>query len=127
MIHVCSLSRLEDTVVKAGAGRLVTLLREGTPFVRPASIAAENHLALFMHDILQEEEGMVAPAHGHVRALVDFATRWDRARPLVIHCYAGVSRSTAAAYVVAAALSPQRDEEELARALRRLSPSATPR
>ena len=38
----------------------------------------------------------------------------------------GVSRSTAAAYTVAAALAPKRDEVELAATLRRLSPSATP-
>ena len=51
---------------------------------------------------------------------------WDRARPLVINCYAGISRSTASAYIIAAALAPQRDELELAKTLRRVSPSATP-
>ena len=44
----------------------------------------------------------------------------------MIHCYAGISRSTASAYIIAAALAPQRDETELAKTLRRLSPSATP-
>ena len=38
--------------------------------------------------------------------------------PLVIHCYAGVSRSPAAAYVAACALAPHRCEMELAQALR---------
>ena len=51
---------------------------------------------------------------------------WDRRAPLLIHCFAGISRSTAAAYTVAAALAPDRDEAELAATLRRLSPSATP-
>ncbi len=44
----------------------------------------------------------------------------------MVNCYAGISRSTASAYIIAAALSPQRDEEELAQTLRALSPSATP-
>jgi predicted protein tyrosine phosphatase len=61
-----------------------------------------------------------------VRRLLDFASEWDRARPMVIHCYAGVSRSAAAAYIVAAALNPHGDEAELAAMLRWLSPSATP-
>ena len=61
-----------------------------------------------------------------MRALLDFARRWDRKAPIVIHCFAGISRSTAAAYSVAAALAPTRDEAELAATLRRLSPSATP-
>jgi predicted protein tyrosine phosphatase len=43
-----------------------------------------------------------------------------------VHCYAGISRSTAAAYVIAAALQPERDESELARELRTRSPTATP-
>jgi predicted protein tyrosine phosphatase len=44
----------------------------------------------------------------------------------VVNCYAGISRSTASAYIIAAALAPSRDEAELANTLRRLSPSATP-
>ncbi|TIP32357.1 MAG: protein tyrosine phosphatase, partial [Mesorhizobium sp.] len=50
----------------------------------------------------------------------------DRAKPMVVHCYAGISRSTASAYIIAAALAPKRDEAELAKTLRFLSPSATP-
>ncbi|TIX80640.1 MAG: protein tyrosine phosphatase, partial [Mesorhizobium sp.] len=48
------------------------------------------------------------------------------ARPLVVHCYAGISRSTASAYIIAAALAPKRCEVELAETLRALSPTATP-
>ena len=44
----------------------------------------------------------------------------------MINCYAGISRSTASAYIIAAALAPKRDEAELAKTLRWLSPSATP-
>ena len=51
---------------------------------------------------------------------------WDRAEPMLIHCYAGVSRSTAAAFIAACALKPERDEFEVARALRAASPTATP-
>jgi predicted protein tyrosine phosphatase len=126
MIHVCPLSRLEETLSSSGATHLVTLLRADTLFERPASVMQERHLALFMHDIAEEQAGMVAPAESHVGQLLAFAASWDRARPMLIHCYAGISRSTAAAYIVAAALEPDRDERELAQTLRRLSPSATP-
>jgi predicted protein tyrosine phosphatase len=51
---------------------------------------------------------------------------WDRAAPLVVHCYAGISRSTAGAFVTACALNPGRDEMVIARALRDASPTATP-
>jgi len=126
MIHVCSLSKVDETVARTGAQRLLSLLAAGTEVVRPASIPAENHLHLVMHDIAVAQEGMTMPGEEHVRALLDFAYRWDRVKPLVVHCYAGVSRSTASAYIIAAALAPRRDEMELARTLRVLSPTATP-
>ena len=86
---------------------------------RPAAIAEADHLCLRMHDIAEAQEGMTPPGEVHVRSLLDFARSWDRAAPLVIHCYAGISRSTASAYIIAAALAPKRDEAELAATLRR--------
>jgi predicted protein tyrosine phosphatase len=55
-----------------------------------------------------------------------FVRSWDRAAPLVVHCYAGISRSTAGAFVTACALNPRRDELAIARALRAASHTATP-
>jgi predicted protein tyrosine phosphatase len=126
MIHVCSLAKLEETVARSGAERVLSLLAAGTEVMRPASIARENHLHLVMHDIAVAQDGMTMPGEDHVRNLLDFARRWDRAKPMVVHCYAGISRSTASAYIIAAALAPKRDEAELAQTLRKLSPSATP-
>lgn len=126
MIFVCPLSKVAETVARAGADRLVSLLTAGTELERPAMIAPENHLLLAMNDIAEAQAGMTLPGEAHVRRLLDFANEWDRAQPLVIHCYAGISRSTASAYIVASALAPQRDEVELAKELRWLSPSATP-
>lgn len=130
VIHVCPLSRLDETVRVSGATRLVTLLTAGSPFQRPAEILPENHLCLWMNDIADEQQGLVAPGMQHVERLIGFAEDWARnsfkAGPLAVHCYAGVSRSTAGAYIIAAALAPEWSEEELARTLRKLSPSATP-
>ena len=55
-----------------------------------------------------------------------FLKEWDRKRPMLIHCWAGISRSTAAAYTALCLFRPQADEEELAWELRTASPSATP-
>jgi predicted protein tyrosine phosphatase len=126
IIHVCPLSRVEETVTRTGARRLLSLLAAGTEMTRPAAIKADDHLHLSMHDIAEAQEGMTLPGEAHVLKVLDFAETWDRARPLVVNCYAGISRSTASAYIIAAALSPRRDEEELAQRLRALSPSATP-
>ena len=120
------MTKVGETVARSGATRLVTLLNAGTPFERPTGIVAANHLFLSMNDIVQEQDGLTLPAPDHVETLLAFVRDWDRSSPLVINCFAGVSRSTAAAYISAAALSPQRDEAELAHTLRRLSPTATP-
>lgn len=125
-LHVCSLARVPHAVVETGARSLITLLDHGTPLARPDSIAAERHLHVSMSDIVLALDGHVLPCESHVAALLDFIRRWDRAEPMLIHCYAGVSRSTAAAYVAACALSPGRDEFELAALLRERSPTATP-
>lgn len=125
-IHVCPMVRVPETIESAGARHLVTILSPNTEFTRPVAIVAANHLHLTMHDIVDELDGHIPPGRNHVEALIDFGERWDRAAPLVINCFAGISRSTAAAYILAAALDPARDEQELADELRRLSPSATP-
>jgi predicted protein tyrosine phosphatase len=126
MIHVCSLARLHDTVDETGARHVVTLLKDVELVRRPAGIAHANHLVLRMDDISQPIDGYTAPADDHVMALLRFVSGWDRAAPLVIHCYAGISRSTAGAFVSVCALNPHRDEGAVANELRRLSPSASP-
>ena len=126
MIHVCSLARLHDTVRESGARHVVTLIKDVSLVHRPATIAAENHLLLDMDDITDHIEGYVAPAEEHVGDLLRFVRSWDRANPLVVHCYAGISRSTAGAFVTACALNPRRDELSIARALRAASRTAMP-
>jgi predicted protein tyrosine phosphatase len=126
MIHVCSLARLHATVDETGARHIVTLLRLVDRVQRPTHIAPENHLVLAVDDITMPVEGYTAPAHEHVKQLIDFVGTWDRATPMVIHCFAGISRSTAGAYVAACALNPQRDEMQIAQAIRRASRTAQP-
>jgi predicted protein tyrosine phosphatase len=126
MIHVCSLARLHDTVRETGARHVVTLIKDVSLVHRPATIPAENHLLLDMDDITDHIEGYVAPAEEHVGDLLRFVRAWDRAAPLVVHCYAGISRSTAGAFVTACALNPSRSEAKIAQAIRAASPTATP-
>ena len=68
----------------------------------------------------------MVPGQDHVEQLLRFARAWPREKPLVIHCWAGISRSTAAAFIAVCALRPDRDEAEVAQALRAAAPSATP-
>lgn len=128
MIHVCSLARLHAVVAESGARHVVTLINAATPVVRPASIAADDHLYLAMNDIIEDMPGFVAPGEAQVAELLEFVQRWhaQRAAPIVLHCWAGISRSTAAAFTTVCALAPNRDERAIAQRLRAASPTATP-
>jgi predicted protein tyrosine phosphatase len=125
-LHVCSLPLIGETVARTGARSLVTLLSPGTEVERPMGIAPERHLYLAVSDIIEPTPGQVLPGASHLDELLRFVLAWDRAAPMVIHCFAGVSRSTAAAYVATCALAPGRDEFAVARALRAASPTASP-
>jgi predicted protein tyrosine phosphatase len=126
MIHVCSLARLHDTVHQTGALHIVTMLKDTDRVERPDHILESNHLILGMDDITSEMDGYVTPCEEHVGRLLSFVRGWDRAKPLVMHCYAGISRSTAGAYVAACALNAERSELTIARELRGASTTATP-
>jgi predicted protein tyrosine phosphatase len=126
MIHVCSLARLHPTVETTGARHVVTLLKDTDLVQRPPSIISDNHLILGMDDISEPLDGYVAPCDEHITRLISFVRGWDRQKPLVVHCYAGISRSTAGAFVTACALNPARSEIAIAWELRRASRTALP-
>ena len=58
--------------------------------------------------------------------LIDLARRWDKSEPILIHCWQGVARSMAAAYIVSCAAQENRCEFEIARELRIAAPHADP-
>ena len=126
MIIVCGLNAVQDLVDAHGVGRVVSLLGPDTPHRNFNRIAAEQHLKLTFHDVVEVTDGFSAPRATDAERLIEFIEDWDRASPMLIHCWAGISRSTASAYTALCMLRPKADEEELALELRAASPSATP-
>ena len=125
-VHVCPLSAVPEVVAGCGASHLVTCLQDEIVVDTPALIKPDFHVRLHVDDISQPMPGYTAPSEEHVAKLIDFALAWGGRGPLVIHCWAGISRSTAAAFVTACMRAPHRDEEEIARAIRLASPTAMP-
>ena len=123
-LYVCPLAKVVDTVGHRACS-WVMILTAGAASVRPSAIEPPRHLRLAVSDIELPQEGHILPGAEHVDRLLAFLRAWDREQPVVIHCYAGVSRSPAAALICACALEPTRCESEIARELRRASPSAT--
>lgn len=126
MIHVCSLAKLSAIVEASGARHIITVMGNVGQVMRPASVPEINHLRVSMDDIPLPMDGFNAPCEDHVATILAFTRKWDRSAPLVIHCWAGISRSTASAFAAACALNAQRSEMDIARSLRAASPSASP-
>jgi predicted protein tyrosine phosphatase len=126
MILVCPLAKLAETVATHRAGRVISLLGEPAMLIRPPGIAAADHLFLHVHDIDQAGDGQILCGAEHVEELLAFVRGWDRRAPLVVHCWAGISRSTAVAFVAACALQPGRDEQAIAGDIRAASATAYP-
>lgn len=126
MIHVCSLAALPATVATTGARHILTVMGDVSRVTRPESVLEANHLMIRMDDITEQADGFVAPCVDHIERALAFVRGWDRTAPLVIHCYAGISRSTASAFMAACALNPHRDETAIARQMRAASPTAYP-
>jgi len=126
MIIVCGLTRAQEQIKLHGAKSVIGILGPETPHPTYADIDPKNHLRLTFNDINVETAGMVAAQETDVQKLVAFVKNWDRKAPLLIHCWAGISRSTASAFSALCVLKPDADEIHLARQLRQASPSATP-
>ena len=89
-------------------------------------LCADEILTLVMHDVGAPAPERIAPASEMVQALLEFSRSWNGSRPLVAQCWAGVSRSTAAAFIIACQKRPDLAERTLAETLRCAAPQATP-
>ena len=126
MIIVGPLHKVQSLVDTHDVSHVVTLLAPDTPHPMPRGIAPGRHLRLYFHDIVQDMDGHIPPRAADAEKLVSFIQDWDRDRPMLIHCWAGISRSTAAAFTALCMLRPAANEIDIAWELRKASPSATP-
>lgn len=124
MITVCSLQAAPEQVARTGARRVISIL--SPPVAFPVFENVEHHLQLDFHDVAAATPGLTAPGEKDLARVISFLKDWNRQAPLVIHCWAGISRSTATAYIAACLFQPHLSEEDLAQSLRDASPSATP-
>ena len=122
-ILVCPADRVRSVAAEHAPSHVAALTAPGTT---PPRVRGAKTLHLGFNDIVEPRPGLVLPSRADVAALIAFGATWDGGRPLLVHCRMGVSRSTAAALTLAAAHHPQKPETELAAALRKAAPVATP-
>ncbi|MGN6311976.1 MAG: tyrosine phosphatase family protein [Xanthobacteraceae bacterium] len=124
-IHVAPLSAVHEVTRKLSSYDLLTLLSPDTDTEVLAALTPQRRLHLVFHDITEARAGLIAPRGEMIAAMLDFSRARLRETPLLIHCWAGISRSSAAAYILACDDHPGR-ESEIANALRTCAPFVTP-
>jgi predicted protein tyrosine phosphatase len=126
IIHVCCLAEMPGHVAQLRPSHLVSLVNPEEMPDTPAEMPSERHLRIAIHDICEPLAGCVHPEPEHLEILIAFLERWAHSEAsLLIHCFAGVSRSTAAALTALVVKAPGR-ELDAARALRAAAPHAQP-
>lgn len=125
-IIVCGLGDVPATLAARRPSHMITLLDPATMIGTPQGLGEGRHLKLSVNDIAEPMEGLVLPHEGVVQQLLTFARDWDETAPMLIHCWAGVSRSTASAFVLACERSPHADERAIAASMRAAAPHASP-
>jgi predicted protein tyrosine phosphatase len=123
---VCGLSDIHGVIARRRPSHMVTLLDPSTMIETPAGLSPQAHLKLGVNDIAAPTDGMIPPDESSVQQLLEFGRAWDETHPMLIHCWAGISRSTASAFVIACDKSPDADETEMALAMRRAARHAYP-
>ncbi|WP_439814301.1 tyrosine phosphatase family protein [Zavarzinia sp. CC-PAN008] len=122
-IHVCPWAELSSLSARITPSHVVTLLDPGDHAETPEGVA--RHLRLGMNDVASPGPGLLPPAVEQVQDLIDFVQTWDETAPMLIHCFAGISRSTASAFVTMCLLN-EGQEREAAMVLRKAASHAAP-
>ncbi len=98
-IYICPLSQLDALIKQVRPSHVMTLLSPDTMVDTPAALRDGMHLKLAVNDIAAPREGLIAPDQSHIAQMLDFVDSWNHEAPMIIHCWAGISRSTAAAFI----------------------------
>jgi predicted protein tyrosine phosphatase len=125
-ILVCPLAKVPEMIEDHAPERIVSLLDPDFTFPDAGPAYVGRHLRLHLHDAHIPKVGQVLATASHVEELLAFVARWERLAPILIHCRAGVGRSTATAVITACLHNPLADEREIVLALRRAAPLARP-
>jgi len=114
---------------EAGVTHVLSILDPGWP--EPEALGAfdaHRRLELRFHDVIEAGPGWIAPERLDVEQLLSFGRDLTESRGthLLVHCHAGVSRSTAAATLILAQARPDRPAEEVLQAVVRQRSHAWP-
>jgi predicted protein tyrosine phosphatase len=117
ILTICGLEELTEHRSR-GVTHVLSILDPDWP--DPDAFAAydrHHRTTLRFHDAIAPGPGLVLPSQDDVAAVLDFGRTLSAAPGseghLLVHCHAGISRSTAAMAMLMAQASPEEDEDSL--------------
>jgi predicted protein tyrosine phosphatase len=126
-LTICGLEEL-DYHSAQGVTHVLSILDPEWP-EPDAFWAFDPHLrtTLHFHDAIEPGPDIVLPQKTDIEAILAFGRdAGDYLRHLLIHCHAGISRSTAAMAMILAQAFPREQEEAIVHRLMRIRPQAWP-
>jgi predicted protein tyrosine phosphatase len=126
MILVSPLSGIAAAIERFSPSHLMSLLDPASMIDTPFGIKREFHLKVGVNDIATQSYDLTPPQARHVIEIIEFVKGWDQSSPMLIHCWAGISRSSAAALIALCVHNEPGNEARLAKALRKASKMADP-
>ena len=135
MIIVCSLKDLNVVCESIKPSHLISVIDPGHEPQTPNGVL--NHLKLGFDDIDEVSENnsifrlntdkfpQLPPNEDHTNSIIDFTKDWDSRKPIVIHCWCGVSRSMATAIYILCKINPENVDTNV-RYMRSIAPHANP-
>ena len=127
-LTICGIPELDEHCA-AGVTHVLSILDPDTADPPAfAGFSPHRRLALRFHDIIETRPHCLAPQQADVERLLAFGHELIEASPahLLIHCHAGVSRSTASAALILAQARPDRPAREALEAVSQIRPRAWP-
>jgi predicted protein tyrosine phosphatase len=125
MIIVSSYWALEEALERYKPAYLISLMENVDAVFTPTYINPNDHLRLGFHDVEWEIPG-ISPAMADIEKIIELAIRWNGSnKPILVHCVAGVSRSSAAGLIIASVRQPY-NEAKLVWQLKQQAPYCHP-
>ena len=127
-ISICGIQEL-PLFLEAGVSDVLSIIDPAEPEPGAfASFAPHRRRTLRFDDLQFEAPGMLAPREADVLAILEFGAELERRSDIahvLVHCHAGVSRSSAAAALLMAQHNSGREEDAFM-ALLEIRPQAWP-
>jgi predicted protein tyrosine phosphatase len=129
-LTICGIQEL-DGHAPLGATHVLSILDPDWPALRAFNSYADHHrLELRFHDVIEADfKGYTAPLSEDVERILAFGRELMQSpKPvrLLIHCHAGISRSTASAVLLLAQAEPTRSAADIVAEIVRIRDKAWP-